>query len=61
MGESFVSLPLPAALSRLGKEQEGIDAEITTLSASAEDCEKQMKALKVVLYAKFGRTINLDE
>jgi prefoldin subunit 4 len=31
------------------------------LSATAEECERGMKELKVVLYAKFGRAINLDE
>lgn len=36
-------------------------AQLTDLSSVAEECEKGMKELKVVLYAKFGRAINLDE
>jgi len=31
------------------------------LGTTAEDCEKEMKKLKVLLYAKFGAAINLDE
>ena len=61
IGESFLHLPLPRALKRLEKDQADITAQLTDLSATAEECEKGMKALKVVLYAKFGRAINLDE
>ncbi|KAG5639036.1 hypothetical protein H0H81_007649 [Sphagnurus paluster] len=61
VGEAFLHLPLPRALKRLEKDQATIDARITTLAASAEGCEVEMKELKVTLYAKFGRAINLDD
>lgn len=54
-------MPLPRALKRLEKDQADIDAQVSTLSSSVEECETQMKELKVTLYAKFGRAINLDE
>jgi len=61
IGESFLHLPLPRALKRLEKDQADITTQLSDLSTTAEQCEKGMKELKVVLYAKFGRAINLDE
>ena len=61
VGEAFVHLSQPRALKRLAKEQKDVDAELSKLSAVVEQCEKEMKELKVVLYAKFGKAINLDE
>lgn len=61
VGEAFLHMPLPRALKRLEKDQSEIDARISSLSASSSDCESQMKELKVTLYAKFGRAINLDD
>ncbi|KAJ6521912.1 Prefoldin subunit-domain-containing protein [Mycena vulgaris] len=61
VGEAFLHMPLPRALKRLEKDQSVIDAEVSTLSGSVEQCEKEMKELKVTLYAKFGRAINLDD
>ncbi|GJE92715.1 prefoldin subunit [Phanerochaete sordida] len=61
VGEAFVHLRHAQALRRLEKDQGAIAAELEGLAAQTEGCEKEMKALKVVLYAKFGRAINLDE
>lgn len=61
VGEAFVHISQPRALKRLERDHENITAQVLTLSESAEDCEKKMKALKVALYAKFGRAINLDD
>jgi hypothetical protein len=46
---------------RLEKDQAVISDQLSDLSATAEQCEKKMKELKVTLYARFGRAINLDE
>lgn len=54
-------MPLPSALKRLEKDQSTVDEKILSISASVSDCETQMKNLKVTLYAKFGRAINLDD
>ncbi|KAL0956769.1 hypothetical protein HGRIS_002889 [Hohenbuehelia grisea] len=61
IGEAFLHMTHSKALKYLEKQQGEIDGNVSALAASAEDCEKQMKELKVVLYAKFGRAINLDE
>ncbi|KAG2039654.1 Prefoldin subunit-domain-containing protein [Suillus americanus] len=61
IGESFLHLPQPRAMKRLEKDQAVLSAQVLDLSAGAEQCEKEMKELKVTLYARFGRAINLDE
>ena len=61
IGESFLHLSQPQALKRLERDQADITAQLAELSATVDVCEKGMKELKVVLYAKFGRAINLDE
>ncbi|KAI0786643.1 Prefoldin subunit 4 [Abortiporus biennis] len=61
VGEAFVHIPHNRALKRLARDQATLDKELSKLSSSVENCEKEMKELKVVLYAKFGRAINLDE
>jgi len=61
VGEAFVHIPLNRALKRLAKDQSTLDNELSKLASDAEECEKEMKKLKVVLYAKFGKAINLDE
>lgn len=48
-------------MKRLEKDQAELDAELSKLTERAEECETTMKELKGILYAKFGRAINLDE
>lgn len=48
-------------MKRLEKDQAELDAELSKLTDRAEECETTMKELKGILYAKFGRAINLDE
>lgn len=48
-------------MKRLEKDQAAIDGKVAGLAAQADECETEMKQLKVVLYAKFGKAINLDE
>jgi prefoldin subunit 4 len=54
-------MPLPRALKRLEKDQADVTAQVSSLSSTAEQYEKEMKELKVILYAKFGSAINLDD
>ncbi|KAF8828698.1 Prefoldin beta-like protein [Lentinula edodes] len=61
IGETYVHMSLPRALKRLEKDQTDLDVRLTKLSESAQQCEADMKQLKVALYAKFGSAINLDE
>jgi prefoldin subunit 4 len=60
VGEAFLHIPLTRAHKHLTRDQESLDADIAKLRDGAEDCEKTMKQLKVSLYAKFGKAINLD-
>ncbi|KAG9125001.1 hypothetical protein FRC07_009407 [Ceratobasidium sp. 392] len=60
IGEAFFRIPLPRAQALLVKDQEAAEEEINKLQAQIEECNQEMKELKVVLYAKFGKQINLD-
>lgn len=48
-------------MKRLEKDQNNLNSQLENLREKVEECEQEMKELKVVLYAKFGRAINLDE
>ncbi|TRM70120.1 Prefoldin subunit-domain-containing protein [Schizophyllum amplum] len=61
VGETFLHLPLTRAQKRLERDQADVDKSLADVGSTVEDCERQMKELKVVLYAKFGKAINLDE
>ncbi|KAI9062825.1 hypothetical protein FKP32DRAFT_1676746 [Trametes sanguinea] len=61
IGEAFIHMPHARAVKRLERDLAALNAELEKQTSNAEDCEKQMKELKVILYAKFGRAINLDE
>ncbi|KAI8992966.1 Prefoldin subunit 4 [Trametes punicea] len=61
IGEAFIHMPHARAVKRLERDLAALNAELEKHTSNAEDCEKQMKELKVILYAKFGRAINLDE
>ena len=51
----------PRALKRLEKDQASVDGRVTVLAGQADECEAEMKELKILLYSKFGKAINLDE
>jgi len=61
IGETFLHMPQLRALKRLEQDQALVDQKVGALALQADECEVQMKDLKVVLYAKFGKAINLDE
>ncbi|KIY61937.1 Prefoldin, subunit 4 [Cylindrobasidium torrendii FP15055 ss-10] len=61
IGEAFFHLRHSQATKRLERDQSNIDTKVATLTSQSEDCQKDMAELKVKLYAKFGRAINLDE
>ncbi|KAF8268622.1 Prefoldin subunit 4 [Lactarius quietus] len=61
VGEAFLHLPHSRAMKRLEKDQAQVDEEIAKLTGVVDQCELDMKALKVELYARFGNAINLDE
>ena len=54
-------MPHGRALKRLEKDLTLLNDELERQTSNADQCESTMKELKVTLYAKFGRAINLDE
>ncbi|THH29267.1 hypothetical protein EUX98_g4923 [Antrodiella citrinella] len=61
VGEAFLHISHARAMKRLERDQAQLDKELSNLASSSEDINKEMKELKLTLYAKFGRAINLDE
>ncbi|KAK2464344.1 hypothetical protein APHAL10511_003801 [Amanita phalloides] len=61
IGETFLHMPLSRAQKRLERDQQQIGLRLASIVESVEQCEAQMKELKVTLYGKFGKAINLDE
>ncbi len=75
MGEAFFNLSLAGAKRQLRADMKRYEVDIDGLRGRAEECEKGMKELKVLLYvanpwdegpaeggryAKFGKQINLE-
>ncbi|KAL4780503.1 Prefoldin subunit-domain-containing protein [Aspergillus varians] len=60
IGDSFVQLPLEEAQSLLASSTEQIDSEVAKLEEKLGDMHDEMQELKVALYARFGRSINLE-
>ncbi|KAH9942391.1 Prefoldin subunit 4 [Epithele typhae] len=61
IGEAFIHLPHARAMKRLESDVAQLNDELSRQNSNVEQCESTMKELKVALYAKFGRAINLDE
>ncbi|KAH0538428.1 hypothetical protein FGG08_004976 [Glutinoglossum americanum] len=60
IGDSFVSLPLPEVQDLLSTSTGKIDQEVEKLEEKLKKVREEMGQLKVVLYARFGRSINLE-
>ena len=60
IGEAFAHIPLSIAQERLQVEQADTEKSIEELKDRIESSETIMKELKVTLYAKFGKAINLE-
>ncbi|ADV21560.1 prefoldin subunit 4 [Cryptococcus gattii Ru294] len=60
IGEAFFYLPLRDARRQLKGDMKKYEKEIEGLESKARECENGMKELKVLLYAKFGKQINLE-
>jgi prefoldin subunit 4 len=60
IGDSFVSLPLLEVQEMLSESTAQIDEEVSKLEESLSGIRDEMKELKVQLYARFGRSINLE-
>ncbi|KAF2492373.1 Prefoldin, subunit 4 [Lophium mytilinum] len=60
IGDCFVSLPQSEVLELLTASTEDIDQDVTKLEEKLGAVREQMSELKVALYARFGRSINLE-
>jgi len=60
IGDSFFQLPLADAQSMLEASTAQIDADVSTLEDSLGELRDELQQLKVSLYARFGRSINLE-
>ncbi|KAJ5204937.1 prefoldin subunit 4 [Penicillium cinerascens] len=60
IGDSFFQLPLADAQSMLTTSTEQIDQDVSKLEESIGELREELQQLKVSLYARFGRSINLE-
>ncbi len=60
IGDAFFHLPLPQAQELLGLSTARLEEEISELEDKLETIRDEMTQLKVDLYARFGKTINLE-
>ena len=60
IGDTFFQLPLAEAQALLAASTEEAEGEVTKLEESMSDLREELQQLKVALYARFGRGINLE-
>ncbi|KAF9883179.1 hypothetical protein FE257_003899 [Aspergillus nanangensis] len=60
IGDAFVQLPLEEAQSLLSTSTDLIDSEVSQLEDKVGELKDELQELKVALYARFGRSINLE-
>ena len=60
IGDAFLHLPLPEAQELLTGSAGRIDTEVSALEEKLSDVREEMQKLKVDLYARFGKSINLE-
>lgn len=60
IGDSFISLPLPEVQEMLTTSTSKIEEDVSALEEKLEVTQEEMSQLKVELYARFGKSINLE-
>jgi prefoldin subunit 4 len=60
IGDSFISLPLPEVQEMLSTSTSKIEEDVSALEEKLNSVREEMSQLKVELYARFGRSINLE-
>lgn len=60
MGDAFFSLPLSVVQELLAVSTEKIDKSVTTVESKLTAIRDEMEQLKIQLYARFGKSINLE-
>ncbi|CAG8973317.1 hypothetical protein HYALB_00000079 [Hymenoscyphus albidus] len=60
IGDGFVHLPLEEVQEMLSTSTSRIEEEVAVLEEKLSEIREEQTALKVDLYARFGRSINLE-
>ncbi|KAI9855782.1 MAG: hypothetical protein M1824_005855 [Vezdaea acicularis] len=60
IGDTFFKLTLPEVQTMLTASVERIDDEVSRVEEKLQEVREEMQQLKVALYARFGRSINLE-
>ena len=60
IGDIFVSLPLPEVQEMLASSTEKIEESVSAVEEKLSTVREEMQQLKVQLYARFGKSINLE-
>ncbi|KAK2756308.1 prefoldin subunit 4 [Colletotrichum kahawae] len=60
IGDAYFHVPQPQALEMLEKASSKIKEEVEELESKLETIKEEMTQLKVELYARFGKSINLE-
>ncbi|KAK2865477.1 hypothetical protein FQN49_003531 [Arthroderma sp. PD_2] len=60
IGDSFMSLPLSEAQDMLAASTEKIDKEVSEVEEKLGALKEETQELKISLYARFGKSINLE-
>lgn len=60
MGDTFLSLPLPEVQELLSSSTEQIEESISAVETKLSGVREEMEGLKIELYARFGKSINLE-
>lgn len=60
VGDSFVMMSIEEVRERLERESEKIEEVVDGLEGKLRSTRQDMEGLKTELYARFGRSINLE-
>jgi prefoldin subunit 4 len=60
IGDSFFTLPLPEVQELVTDSTARIEEDVSKLEEKISTIREEMSELKVALYARFGRSINLE-
>ncbi|KAL7623637.1 hypothetical protein AAE478_005189 [Parahypoxylon ruwenzoriense] len=60
IGDAFFHLPLPQAQEMLASSTSRVEEDVSALEDKLSVLKDEMTQLKVELYARFGRSINLE-
>ncbi|KAH6666502.1 Prefoldin subunit-domain-containing protein [Plectosphaerella plurivora] len=60
IGDTYFHILQPQAIELLGEAAAKIEDEVETMESKLETLKEEMTELKVALYARFGKSINLE-